>query len=284
MNDPDRRPPFPSPLLAFGLTSLALMGWLMGAILFMGLGNAMAVGMGSVLGLGALGSVAARFVPTPSDVRLGFRPLPLDWLLPILLLVPLVLWMSELDNWITFWAPHELPAETVERSPLVWVEAGIVSVLLAPLLQEFFFRGVLLQGVADSMRPLAACLFVGSLSALFAAAAFGNTPVALSALAQGVVTGTLFGVLRLASGSLFVPVALHAAMAAAGFLAVAYEESLPIPGFNAPGDHTPASWLIGAGLAITAGLVLLRQRWLEREPLPMLPVVEEDDEEDGPFF
>jgi len=281
---PEPRPPFPSPLLAFGLTSLALMLWLMGAMLFFGLGGPVAVAMGSIVGLGVLGSAAARLVPPPSDVRLGLRGPELHWLLPALLLLPLVLWTSELDNWIAVWTARPPRPDEAGPSSLAWLETGIVSVLLLPLLEEFFFRGLLLQGVAQSMRPLGACVFVGALSAIFGAAAFGTSPETVSVLAIGWVNGTLLGVLRLASGSLFVPIAWHSATAALGLLGVILATDVPVPGFNAPGDHTPASWLVTAGLPVAIGLVLLRQRWNARDPLPALPPREDEEEDERPFF
>ena len=97
--------------------------------------------------------------------------------------------------------------------------------------------------------------------------------------AIALVEGTLLGVLRLTSGSLFVPMALRMLTASVGLLLTSYDALLPIPGFNAPGDHTPPEWLAAAALPIGIGLFLLRRAWLEREPLPELPFADEEEPE-----
>ena len=282
--NPERMPPLPSPLLAFGLTTASLLLLFLVAILLLEpVGQVTALAIGAVAGLGGIGTLVGRLVPEPTEVRLGLLPMPPRWWAIVLLLVPVLLWSSELDNWIAVWVPRpELP-EQAARSGLALLEAAIVGILLQPILEEFFFRGVLLQGVASSMRAFTACVFVGALWALFRAMGPGASPYVASILVVGVIEGTLLGALRLASGSLFAPMALRIGMAAVGYLLVTYESALPIPGFNAPGEHTPAAWLVASALPLAVGLALLRRAFQEREPLPPLPL-REDDEEDGPIF
>jgi membrane protease YdiL (CAAX protease family) len=276
-----RHPPIPSPLLAFGVTSAALLALMVVAIPFFEvLGGSTAIAMGSVVGLGGIGTILARVVPEPVDVRLGLRPLERRWLLIVLLLVPLLLLTSELDNWIAEWIVRGDRPELEDATQLAILEGAIVTILLLPILEEFFFRGVLLQGVAGAMKPLAACCFTAGLWALFRASLLGGEAgYAASVAAVSLVEGSLLGVLRLASGSLFVPIAFRVAGSGLALWLVSYEEALPIPGFNAPGEHTPVEWLLTAAVPLGFGLVLVRRAWLEREPLPELPILEEDDSE-----
>ncbi len=281
MSEERRRPPIPSPLLAFGLTSAALLLLMFVALPLIGaLGYQTASALGAVVALGGLGTVVARLIPPPSDVRLGLKPLDLRWLGIVLLWVPLILFTSELDNWIGLWLERPERSESDAPGSLAILEAALVVILLHPILEEFFFRGVLLQGVASLMRPMASCLFVAALWALFRAPWMGlGTTYTVSIGAIALVEGTLLGVLRMTSGSLFVPIALRVFTSSAGLLLVSYESALPIPGFNAPGDHTPPEWLAAAALPMGFGFYLLRRAWLEREPLPELPLADEEEPE-----
>lgn len=281
MNGELRRAALPSPLLAFGLTTAALLLLLLVAFPLLGpLGQTTSVALGSVVALGGLGTVVARLVPPPSDVRIGLHPPELRWLGVVLLLLPMLLWTSELDNWISLWIerPDVLQGpEAGEPTALAVLELALVTILLLPILEEFFFRGVLLQGVASVMRPLGSCLYVAALWAL-ALPLLGRGASSLASLiAIALVEGTLLGALRIASGSLFVPIAMRIATAAVGLLLVTHPDWLPIPGFNAAGEHTPPEWLLAAALPVAAGLFLLRRAWLEREPLPELPLADEEE-------
>ncbi len=281
MSEERRRPPLPSPLLAFGLTSAALLLLMFVAFPLIGaLGVRTASALGAVVALGGFGTVVARLIPPPSDLRLGLVPLEPRWLGIVVLWIPLILFTSELDNWIGLWLERPEPTPGEEPTGLGVLEAALVMILLHPILEEFFFRGVLLQGVASAMRPMASCLFVAALWSLFRAPLIGlGTTYTVSIGAIALVEGTLLGVLRLTSGSLFVPIALRVLTSAVGLLLVSYDTVLPIPGFNAPGDHTPPEWLAAAALPIGIGVYLLRRAWLEREPLPELPLADEEERE-----
>ncbi len=279
MNQERRHPPIPSPLLAFGVTSAALLTLMVVAIpLFEALGGTTAVALGTVVALGGVGTLLARVVPDPAELRLGLRPLELRWLGIALLLVPIILFSSELDNWIAEWLPRAERGEAPDGSALALLEAAIVSVLLLPILEEFFFRGVLLQGVAGAMRPIAACVFVAALWALFRGLLLDST-YAVSMGAVSLLEGTLLGVLRFASGSVFAPIAFRVVASALALLVFSYQEAFPIPGFTSDGAHTPIEWLLLAALPVALGLFLLRRGWQEREPLPELPLLEEEDGE-----
>jgi hypothetical protein len=85
----------------------------------------------------------------------------------------------------------------------------------------------------------------------------GDAYRALTLGAQALLDGLLLGGLRLVSGSILPGIALAMLVASAGFAAVAARGWLPIPGFNAGGDHTPLAWLAPAALSVALGVATL---------------------------
>jgi uncharacterized protein len=116
---------------------------------------------------------------------------------------------------------HLAPPEQLERFDQAGLLEGrrpvdlallLVGVcLVAPLCEEFLFRGVLLRGLAERWGKAAA---VAVSAALFAAIHFN--PVVFLGLWE---VGLLFGALSLATGSLWTAVAAHAANNGAAALA-----------------------------------------------------------------
>ena len=126
------------------------------------------------------------------------------------------------------------------------------------MLEEFFFRGVIQQGVVAALGTRGGIVFTAALFALvrtslFASDAYHATSFGLQALGLGV----LLGFVRLASGSILASALLLSAIEASGVLAHAFRETVPIPGFNAGGAHTPLSFLLPAALSVAAGVWLL---------------------------
>lgn len=260
--------PFPSLLASIWLTGGS---WLLIALTLdvfaQSLGPIAALGLGIVTGLGVAGTLAAQRVPPPQAERIGLRGFAPRLLPVLLLLLPAALLVSEVDNVIRSSvstgdaepaAAAEAPAGDLDTDLFV-METAIVLVGLAPVVEEFFFRGVIQQGLVAS-NGTGAGLFA---TALLYAIGHGNlvgTPAAwLSTTLGSLLTGVLLGYVRLASGSLLASILLSMATAAGGMLAVQLEDTLPIPGFNAPGDHTPFAWLLPALISVALGLVLLRR-------------------------
>ncbi|MBM4357890.1 MAG: CPBP family intramembrane metalloprotease [Deltaproteobacteria bacterium] len=79
------------------------------------------------------------------------------------------------------------------------------AVLIAPAAEEVLFRGLLLPGLAHSMRPRAALLLSSAVFGLFHVPSHGT-----AAVLPGVL-GMAFGWARLRSGGLKAPIALHIA-------------------------------------------------------------------------
>ncbi len=259
----DTAPPFPGPLAAIWLTigTWLMTGMLLGTFVEP-LGPITALGVALSLGLGVTGTLAARSVPPPQAERIGLRGFSARVLPALILLVPVVLLASELDNVVrAFVPPPEAatptagPTEELSGS-LFALESAIVLVGIAPVVEEFFFRGVLQQGliaVGGITRGVLGAALLYSLGHGNLAGATGWLSATLGALATGIVLGYV----RLASGSLLASILLSMSISAAGLAATNFEQALPIPGFNAPGAHTPLLWLLPAAISVGLGLVLL---------------------------
>jgi uncharacterized protein len=158
------------------------------------------VGAPLILGIVKLkrGSVASEY--------LGLRTAPLGsgllWLgagAAVVFVCELILWLLDHDSGGEYTA--NLYSETFPKW-LLWLNL----IVAAPILEEMYFRGFLLKGFAISfVGPVAA---IGLTSILWAAAHIQyGLPVIAAIFAQGLVLGAA----RLHTGSLLVPIAIHAA-------------------------------------------------------------------------
>ena len=129
---------------------------------------------------------------------------------------------------------------------------------IEPLLEEWFFRGILQQGSRDRLGTVGAVVWVAFLFAGYTAlgsAGTGSEWVAVGA--QSFCLGLVFGYVRVATGSLLGPVLIHAAINA---LAVVGSSLFPIAGFTGAGAHTSPAILLAAALSCGAGVWLLELR------------------------
>lgn len=228
---------------------------------------ATALGLGFAVGYGGLGTLVARQLPPPADVRLGLRGCSPAFLVPILLLVPGVLLASELDNVAKalFPPPPPPPADPAVppllsvATPLDLLQNAVLVVGLAPVLLEWFFRGVLQQGLVAHLGRVGGVVLAALLSAIATTAPLPSFPIWLAALAASFLFGLGSGCLRLVSGSLVPAIALQMALGACDVFGRAYADRLPIPGFNAPGAHSPPALLAGALVSCVLGIALLRR-------------------------
>lgn len=220
--------------------------------------------VGKVVAFALFGTLATFRIPAPHDARMGLRSFPARILGPMLLLVPAVFLLSEIDNWLLRWLPlaPELAeqlqeARAVERSPWSLVQQAIVVVGLLPVVDEWFFRGVLQQGLVAHTGHVRGLLLTALLFAPSHASPVPAPGAVLSALLTAVLLGLLLGLLRIASGSVMAPMALHAATNAIALGAMAAQERLPIGGFNVPDSHTSPLLLLGSAVSVALGLRLL---------------------------
>jgi membrane protease YdiL (CAAX protease family) len=253
--------PTPRPLGAVVLTAFA---WsvlvLVAALATPAAGGTLGLALGMLLGFGGAGTLAARAMPPPADARIGLAGFAPRLVLPLVLLLPAVLLLSELDNRVAVHLFDGVEPQRTESTlgPLDTLEWVLFGVLLRPVLEEFFFRGVVQQGVVSALGTgggvvLTALLFALVRTSLFANDAYHATSIGLQALALGV----LLGFVRLASGSILAGVLVLCGSEALGILSLTLREEVPIPGFNAGGRETPLAWLASAGLSVAAGVALL---------------------------
>jgi membrane protease YdiL (CAAX protease family) len=232
---------------------------LVAALATPGADSTLGLALGMLLGFGGAGTLAARAMPPPADQRIGLTGFAPRLLLPLLLLVPVVLLASELDNQVAerlFEGAQ--PAAAQPSGPLEILEWVLFGVLLRPVLEEFFFRGVVQQGVVAALGPNGGVAFTAVLFALVRASLLlGDAYHATSFGLQALGLGMLLGFVRLASGSILASALLLCTIEAAGISAWALRDTLPIPGFNGEGRYTPLEWLAPAALCVAAGVWLL---------------------------
>jgi membrane protease YdiL (CAAX protease family) len=270
----------PTPL---GAASLTLFAWaitLFGTGLAAGAASATSLAIGLCLGFGGVGTMAARSVPAPADLRLGLHGFAARFLLPILLMAPAIVLSSEIDNWMPAFLPPiplppgEVPSQDPEILQLATIEAVITLVLLRPVLEEFFFRGVIQQGLVAHLGAVFGVLQTALLSGVAAGGIFLVLApnIAASAGAQTAFMALLFGVLRHVSGSL-----LASILAAVGYglLGVVLTQFPVIPGMTGQDVHTPL-WILflcTVSVAIGAWLAIA---WRVDSDLPPAPPPSED--------
>jgi len=276
--------PFPSPLAASLLTMMGAFFTTAIALMVSDWASpTAAVGIGTVLGLGGAGLLGAVNIPPPHAERVGLRGLRRQQLLPLLLLLPIALLASEVDNVVTALLPApDVQPEVQEAvdtlssdTRLALLETALVGVGLVPVVEEWFFRGVVQQGLVATMGA-AGGIFV---TALFFALGHGAglTPQAWVALiAQTLVLGLTFGYARHKTGSLLAAILLHIGVNGMGVAVMAAPQIVAVPGYNAPGAHTPLLVLWPALVSVAAGIWLL-----SKAIAPEIPVVRVVDEGDS---
>jgi membrane protease YdiL (CAAX protease family) len=127
------------------------------------------------------------------------------------------------------------------------------AVVVAPLLEEALFRGVVLGGYRRAYRPAKAVLLCATVFAAWHLLPW-QFPIAL-------VAGTFFSWLALETGSLVLPVVAHAAVNAAGW--VAHRRPDLFPRLD---PEAATTWILGVILT-AAGVWLLRRA----RPRPAAP-------------
>lgn len=278
-------PPFPTPFQAALLT---LMGsFFAGAVLLVAsewMTPTAALGLGTALGLGAAGALGATNIPRPHGARVGLVGLRARQLLPLLLLLPVALVASEIDNVVrVFLPPPDAPQvaqQALDRLPthtgLAVIETVVVVVGLVPIVEEWFFRGVLQQGLIASVGVHGG-IFLTALLFAMGHGSPGVSPQSWAALvAQALLLGLMLGFARHQTGSILASIVLHVGVNGLGVLALAAPALIAIPGYNAPGDHTPLWLLLPSVASVVLGTVLLARETPPPIPDPPPQVDEEE--------
>lgn len=159
----------------------------------------------------------------------------------------LVIVLSETDNLIRELVqllPGFQDLSHLLKLPEHPVGAFLLVVIIAPLTEEYLFRGMMLRGLLTRQRAAGAVWFTALL--------FGLVHANLQQLFLGVLIGAVFGwwyVRTLSTGPCLIG---HAGFNVAAWWAVLFPDTLSVLGFNAPGSsivHQPW-WLTGGGLAL----------------------------------
>lgn len=266
MSDPARAPhPRLGAALGYALLAWILIGWTGAAVHAAGGSPALARGVGLVLGLGGAGALAALRIPAPHGDRVGLHPLRRPALAGVVLLAPAVVLGSALDGALEGLLPPE-QAEALQArreapiaspEPAARVETLVLGCGLAPVLEEWFFRGLLQQGLVGQLGGTAGVLATAALFALV----HGDPTLSLGAGAVVVTVvfayGLLLGIARLWSGSLLGAVVLHALLNGVQVASAYARTALPVPGLSAPGSTASVALLGGAAGCVGTGLWLL---------------------------
>lgn len=267
-------PPFPSPFQALLLVLLGV--FLTGATAVMlskVCSQTAAAGLATVLGVGAAGALGAAHVTPPHGRRLGLRGLRLLHLPALALMAPVSLLASALEQLLAAWFPPPDAAVVVERmrevlptgNALALLETAVVAVGLAPIVEEWLFRGVIQQGLVARLGRLAGVVTTALLFATGHGGGGFSVQSTAAVVAQIFVIGLALGFVREATGSLLASIGLHAAVNAIGVLGLAAgAEVTGASGLDQPQE--PAVLVAAlASVALGAG-------WLRRiPPVPLQP-------------
>jgi hypothetical protein len=132
---------FPSPLVATLLTLAAIFATALVTSIVAEQPYVAAIGIGEALGLGGVATLAARRVPEPQANRLGMLGFDPRLIVPLLCLIPIVILVSEVDNWVRLAFPpseelSELAREIQERAKVdslyAGIQTGIVAIGISP--------------------------------------------------------------------------------------------------------------------------------------------------------
>ncbi|HME68887.1 MAG TPA: CPBP family intramembrane glutamic endopeptidase [Myxococcota bacterium] len=261
---------FPTVGVAFWITLLALLSSFAVVGIVAGLSGGgsvqLAEALGLVVGFGGVGTLAARQVPPPQAERLGLRGMRLRFFLPLLLLIPVALLASEVDNLVKAVLSQAQGSEIAEISEklksaavLEMVGAAIVAIGIQPVVSEWFYRGVVQQGLVAQLGVGRGIVITALLYALALSQGVVGTSFVLwlAATLSEFVNGIAYGLTRHYSGSLLAPILLHVALNASASLALGCATRVPIPGFNTAGVHTPIQFLIPAAASVAFGIALM---------------------------
>ena len=273
------------------IASLALASGLVGDTSIMA-----AMGIGNALGLGGVATLAAQRIPQPHGERLGLQGFSPTLVGALLCLLPVLFLVSEIDNYWKGLMPaspefealrEEMKALMSSDSPFALAQTSIVALGIVPVVEGFFFFGVILQGLAARLGRVRGLLLTAVLYSLVHFPASGAPGDTLVPLTTWLTLGGLMGLARLASGSILPVILLASAFSALHLAADLGREAIPIPGFNAPGEHTSALILLPALFSVWLGARQLWQEALKRPviiPVPKPAPGADREEDDSEFF
>lgn len=260
---------FPGPFAALLITFGAWFAAILVMSLFGSRPDIGALGIGQVAGFALVALIATQRIPEPQAERIGLRGFAPSILPLLLLLLPVVFLTSELDNILREFLPAPAPPEAGAELPSLLdrtnvygtLQRVIVIVGLAPVMEEWVFRGVIQQGLMGSMGRLSGLAFTALLFSLGQLGAMFSSSTVISYLIVAFIHGLVLGFVRLSTGSLLASMLFHAGMSAMSLAAAYLVGVFPIEGFNTLESHTPASILLPSAFAVWVAGRGLYRRW-----------------------
>lgn len=152
------------------------------------------------------------------------------------------------------------PAVFDADDPWSLLQLVIVMVGIAPIVEEFFFRGVIQQGLVLRMGMLRGVAFAALLSTLARPVNVADPPRFLAAALAFFVLGWGLGIVRIATQSVLGSMLLASTWAGVGVAALALQGEMDLPGMNVEGTHLPGIvTLVSAVLVGWAGWTLYQE-------------------------
>jgi membrane protease YdiL (CAAX protease family) len=240
----------------------ALVAFLATQMLFFMIGpSSAAVGIGAILGFGGALFVSRPFISKPAE--LGLRPPPPRAWIAALLLVPVPLLASELENLVHAYlvARPSLPEpeEVRKVTAAMHAEQLLVTAVVLPVVTELFFRGFLQPRMTPFWGRHGAWLGASGLAAVAWVLQIPNV-YAVRGLILILPVILLLGLLRRVSGSIFPGLLLGVAIGLTQF--GASMKWFGIPGFDLTDGnaHTPLQILALPAAMTGIALALCRGR------------------------
>jgi membrane protease YdiL (CAAX protease family) len=144
--------------------------------------------------------------------------------------------------------------------PWSLLSAFVVMVGIAPVVEEFLFRGVIQQGLVARMGLLRGVTMVAILWTLLRPAPITGISRFLAAAAASFGLGWALGMVRIASGSILGSILLAASWATIGLGAIALEGRIDLPGMNIEDTHLPVLVTLASLFIVGwAGLEIFRE-------------------------
>ena len=267
--------PFPGP---FAATGLALAGLFLSSFIASLLASAgmvgrsplmASMGIGYTLGLGGIATLAAQRVPPPHDRRMGLRAFDMNLLPELAALLPTLILLSQFNVYLEWILPpsaeflelrEQMKSLLVIDSTFSAIQTLIVAVGIIPIIEGFFFFGVLQQGVTVKMGRLRGALLTTVLYSVVHFPASGAPGDSLVPLPTWLIIGALLCLVRLASGSILPVIGLTSAFSLIHIAAGGPEPLFSIPGFNGPGQGIPSLLFWPSLIVVAFGLSRLWKR------------------------
>lgn len=257
-----------APPLSVGFGVLLAVGLLPAFVLAYGLvvgvrgGESLAArGIAWIVAYSLMFALGARRLAEPPREALGFVAAPARGWLAAGLLLPSILLVSELDNFLAHFFPRPEPSEQPVLEGLLLIEATLVLVAVEPIGRELFFRGLLHRPLIAALGGVRGVLLTAGLSGVPVLIFSGGPRYAVSIACAGLV----LGLLRESTRSLLPPLALAVAFGACVVLSAL--GLFGIPGFDdLSAPHTPLAFLVPAGLSVGVGLRLCQALVAARGP------------------